>query len=196
MSTLLPQSLAVRFHHPRCIRNTLTTLLTYRILPSIQRHVNAHPLYLYHIDKKKLVSRRQLADEIATSASSLPYLTDIGRREGKLDEAILGSLLRDHIRAASRYAILSHRWEHEELEFSDFQRLDNDQVKRKQGFVKFQGFCDKAREYACPYVWADTACIDKHSSTELDESIRSMYTWYSKADVCLVYLTIADCRSG
>ncbi|KAF4605974.1 hypothetical protein EYR38_000019 [Pleurotus pulmonarius] len=164
-----------------------------RILPSIQRHVNAHPLYLYDIVEQRLVSRRQLADEIATSAASLPCINEIGRCVGKLEEEILGSLLRDHIRAASRYAILSHRWDHEELEFSDLQHLDDDEVRHKQGFMKFQKFCDVAgRRYGCPYVWADTACIDRNSSTELDESIRSMYTWYRNAEVCLVYLSIAD----
>ncbi|KAL4259876.1 hypothetical protein AB1N83_011542 [Pleurotus pulmonarius] len=135
----------------------------------------------------------EASDEIATSAASLPCINEIGRRAGKLEEEILGSLLRDHIRAASRYAILSHRWEHEELEFSDLQHLHDDEVRHKQGFVKFQKFCDVAgRRYGCPYVWADTACIDRNSSTELDESIRSMYTWYRNAEVCLVYLSIAD----
>ena len=34
----------------------------------------------------------------------------------------------------------------------------------------------------------DTVCIDKSSSAELDESIRSMYRWYRQSDVCITYL--------
>ncbi|KAF9477629.1 hypothetical protein BDN70DRAFT_946478, partial [Pholiota conissans] len=34
----------------------------------------------------------------------------------------------------------------------------------------------------------DTVCIDKSSSSELDESIRSMYKWYNRSSVCITYL--------
>jgi hypothetical protein len=40
------------------------------------------------------------------------------------------------------------------------------------------------------YVWMDTLCIDKTSSAELDEGIRSMYRWYREAEyVYLEYYT-------
>lgn len=38
------------------------------------------------------------------------------------------------------------------------------------------------------YVWIDTCCIDKSSSTELSESINSMYRWYQKSALCYAYL--------
>ncbi|KAF4584837.1 hypothetical protein EYR40_001653 [Pleurotus pulmonarius] len=145
------------------------------------------------IDEKKLVSRRQLAGKIATSVANLSCLNQMSGQLSEQEEEKLEGLLRDCIREASAYAILSHRWEHEELEFSDLQRLDDEEVKGKQGFLKFDKFCAEAKKrYKCLYVWADTACIDKNSSTELDESIRSMYTWYRNAEVCLVYLSITD----
>ncbi|KAJ8480949.1 hypothetical protein ONZ45_g15472 [Pleurotus djamor] len=50
------------------------------------------------------------------------------------------------------------------------------------------GFKHAAWNYGCRYIWIDTACIDKSSSSEVDESIRSMFTWYQTAYVCLVYL--------
>ncbi|KAF9482067.1 hypothetical protein BDN70DRAFT_480743, partial [Pholiota conissans] len=34
----------------------------------------------------------------------------------------------------------------------------------------------------------DTVCINKDSSAELDESIRTMYKWYHDSSVCIVYL--------
>lgn len=38
------------------------------------------------------------------------------------------------------------------------------------------------------YLWMDTCCIDKSSSSELSESINSMYAWYMSAMICIVYL--------
>jgi len=36
--------------------------------------------------------------------------------------------------------------------------------------------------------WADTCCIDKRSSAELQEAINSMFLWYRNASLCIVYL--------
>jgi len=38
------------------------------------------------------------------------------------------------------------------------------------------------------WVWIDTVCIDKTNNVELSEAINSIYRWYSKSLVCLVYL--------
>ncbi len=38
------------------------------------------------------------------------------------------------------------------------------------------------------FVWIDTICIDKTSSTELQEAINSMYRWYKESSVCYAYL--------
>jgi hypothetical protein len=38
------------------------------------------------------------------------------------------------------------------------------------------------------YFWIDTCCIDKSSSTELQEAINSMFRWYDNAAKCYVYL--------
>ncbi|KAH9950825.1 hypothetical protein B0H21DRAFT_776497 [Amylocystis lapponica] len=54
--------------------------------------------------------------------------------------------------------------------------------------MKLEMFCRMAREAGCDWAWSDTCCIDKRSSAELDESIRSMYQWYSEAKVCIVHL--------
>ncbi len=34
----------------------------------------------------------------------------------------------------------------------------------------------------------DTICIDKQSTSELDESIRSMYRWYAASSICIIFL--------
>ncbi|PVF97519.1 hypothetical protein CPB86DRAFT_425740 [Serendipita vermifera] len=47
----------------------------------------------------------------------------------------------------------------------------------------------------CLYGWLDTVCINKTSSAELDESLRSMYAWYRDCRVCIVHLGDTDHHS-
>ncbi|KDR74942.1 hypothetical protein GALMADRAFT_569193 [Galerina marginata CBS 339.88] len=57
------------------------------------------------------------------------------------------------------------------------------------GLVKLIKFCDLAFEqHKCELAWIDTCCINKTSSAELDESIRSMFRWYRNSSICIVHL--------
>ena len=49
--------------------------------------------------------------------------------------------------------------------------------------------CRVARENGYRYIWIDSCCIDKSSSSELSEAINSMYKWYGLAAVCYAYLS-------
>ncbi|KAI6138370.1 hypothetical protein BKA82DRAFT_58501, partial [Pisolithus tinctorius] len=42
------------------------------------------------------------------------------------------------------------------------------------------------------WLWIDTCCIDKRSSSELSEAINSMFRWYRDAQVCYAYLNDVD----
>ena len=53
---------------------------------------------------------------------------------------------------------------------------------------KIREACRIARENGYRYLWIDSCCIDKTSSSELSESINSMYRWYALADVCYAFL--------
>ncbi|KAJ8506969.1 hypothetical protein ONZ45_g10609 [Pleurotus djamor] len=81
------------------------------------------------------------------------------------------------IELSTRFAIISHTWDSTELSYKAVmegrQCLDDD--------PKFTGLCKTATAYKCRYVWMDSVCIDKSSSSELDESISSMFTWYQNA---------------
>ena len=57
------------------------------------------------------------------------------------------------------------------------------------GFFKLVKFCEAALKYKCNYVWLDTGCINKQSSAELEESIRSMFSWYRNSQICIVHLS-------
>lgn len=45
-----------------------------------------------------------------------------------------------------------------------------------------------ARENGFSYLWADTVCIDRASSAEINESINSMFRYYEQSGLCIVYL--------
>lgn len=95
-----------------------------------------------------------------------------------------------------RYAILSHRWEGQEVSYNDILRgfghsLDGATVK----WNKIAQCCKQAQKDKLQYVWVDTCCIDKSSSAELQEAINSMFRWYKQAEVCYAFLSDVDSSS-
>jgi Heterokaryon incompatibility protein (HET) len=84
------------------------------------------------------------------------------------------------------YAILSHRWENEEVTFQDMQRGSHEGMA---GFLKIKGCCRQAELDGFAWVWIDSCCIDKSSSSELSEAINSMFRWYQDAEVCYAFLS-------
>jgi hypothetical protein len=86
------------------------------------------------------------------------------------------------------YVILSHTWEKEEISFADFTR-DQAAAKTKLGFRKIDLTCHQALKDGWQYAWVDTCCIDKSSSAELSEAIKSMFSWYEFSKICYVYLS-------
>ncbi|KAH6698527.1 heterokaryon incompatibility protein-domain-containing protein [Leptodontidium sp. MPI-SDFR-AT-0119] len=87
------------------------------------------------------------------------------------------------------YAILSHTWhsnKYEEVLLEDLQ--DISRASKKAGFAKIGLCCEQALRDCLEWVWIDTCCIEKASSTELSEAINSMYRWYQNAKVCYAYL--------
>lgn len=85
-----------------------------------------------------------------------------------------------------RYAILSHTWEDGEVSFQEMGVPSSRQGKR--GFIKVKKACETTLSLGLEYIWVDTCCIDKTSSAELTESINSMFEWYRKSRICIVFL--------
>ncbi|KAH8587748.1 heterokaryon incompatibility protein-domain-containing protein [Bisporella sp. PMI_857] len=85
------------------------------------------------------------------------------------------------------YAILSHTWGDDEVDFEDFK--EEKAAKLKDGWSKIKNICEKALSDGLQYAWVDTCCIDKSSSAELSESINSMFFWYRQAAKCYVFLS-------
>ena len=85
-----------------------------------------------------------------------------------------------------KYAILSHRWDIEEVSFRVMQNLEV--ATKLKGFAKIRKSCELALKEKYQYVWIDTCCINKESSADLSEAINSMYRWYQASAVCYAYL--------
>lgn len=65
---------------------------------------------------------------------------------------------------------------------------DPDTLQRRYGYRKFQASTQMANLQGYGHIWIDSCCIDKSSSAELSEAINSMFHWYRRAVMCLVYL--------
>ena len=95
---------------------------------------------------------------------------------------------------ATEYAILSHRWIAQEVDYNEMvelakmKRQERDEIRRRDGYRKILQSCEQAKKDEYEWLWVDTCCIDKRSSAELSEPINSMYRWYEKAKICYVYL--------
>ena len=94
------------------------------------------------------------------------------------------------------YAILSHTWTQDpagEQTFQDVQDIIKNCKARGQNprdhvGDKIRRCCEIAESDGYDWVWIDSCCIDKTSSTELSEAINSMFNWYALSEVCYVYL--------
>ncbi|KAK5734757.1 hypothetical protein LTR17_008687 [Elasticomyces elasticus] len=102
--------------------------------------------------------------------------------------------------ALPKYAILSHRWEDEEVLFAHWKDVNRwrsaEPGSRPKGWRKLLSFCDVARDqHGLNYGWADTVAIDKSSSAELTQAINSMYRYYKESAICIAYLSdvLGDC---
>lgn len=95
-----------------------------------------------------------------------------------------------------RYAVLSHTWGGGEVTFKD---LVEESYESKAGYAKLHFCRDQTARDGLHYFWIDTCCIDRSSSSELQEAINSMFRWYQEADRCYVYLadvSTSDCEQS
>ena len=111
------------------------------------------------------------------------------------------------------YAILSHVWGENEQSFQGTQELRiscaNSAIDlasrnvfgpvmssnpRDHSSPKVRQSCIVAERYGYKWIWNDTCCIDKTSSTELTEAINTMFRYYELSQMCFAYL--ADVSSA
>ncbi|KAI0649805.1 heterokaryon incompatibility protein-domain-containing protein [Trametes meyenii] len=87
------------------------------------------------------------------------------------------------------YVILSHTWDPEgEQSFQDNILATKSILSDPRLAAKIRRSCMIAREAGYRYVWIDSCCIDKTSSSELSEAINSMFVWYRHSSLCFAFL--------
>ncbi|KAI6001022.1 hypothetical protein F5J12DRAFT_950137 [Pisolithus orientalis] len=130
--------------------------------------------------KMKLIERSMAVDCLVKTKLENATKDEYSRSRAR--DEIISKWVED----IARYAILSHTWGVEEPDYQDFHQSS---CHGKQGYKKLDNFCNIAHEdYNLEFAWADTVGIDKSSSAELDESIRSMSARYHNAAICIAYV--------
>jgi hypothetical protein len=165
------------------------------VLEEFTRYVNNDiPLHLISLPEIRLVGRstveqhfRPRMDEITSD------MVDQERIKVRIEQDFTypvhsdrRSAVRALVEERVQYGILSHRW------LKEGEPSGKDLLKRQnlfgRGYDKLQSFCEVAASKGMKFAWSDTCCIDKSSSAELDESIRSMFRWYRNSALCIVHL--------
>jgi hypothetical protein len=95
----------------------------------------------------------------------------------------------DDLKKIPQYAILSHRWEDEEVTYQEYQEFTSLKMQQKsKSLQKIHKACHLAKTRQHNYIWIDTCCIDKTSSAEVSEAVNRMFAWYRAAEVCYAYM--------
>ena len=166
------------------------------------RVFNTLPSHLLSLKTMKIFSRNEIRIRLQ------PDITDLTESHWQLEGEERDREINEMLTKKTSYAILSHRWLSKELTFQDMVSMKEEcmggrsasgRIKMWRDYMlqhvkdveeavdKVSQFCKVACEerYRCEYVWFDTGCINKESSAELEESIRSMFNWYRDSKICI-----------
>ncbi|KAG0706238.1 heterokaryon incompatibility protein-domain-containing protein [Suillus ampliporus] len=158
---------------------------------------NDVPAHLLDVSQMTLVDRSALWDIHLPDMEGIMEDIIEGARSSNKDQKRINrkDAIRGLIAERLKYATLSHRWS--EKGEPTFEDISSDQPRTGAKWDKISQFCTVARDMGCSLAWIDTCCIDKSSSAELDEAIRSMFRWYRNSNVCIAYLaqstSVEDC---
>ncbi|KAI6111674.1 hypothetical protein EDD16DRAFT_948267 [Pisolithus croceorrhizus] len=123
---------------------------------------------------------------------SLQYKRLLSRRFSPNSQQLKAEI-EDVVSECFAFATLSHRWGSGEpllrdIEGKNIYDLNPTHGLEKHSLEKLQTFCVHALERNLQWAWSDTCCINKDSSAELQEAIGSMFSWYRRSSLTIVYL--------
>ena len=181
----------------------LNTLMCYRrrktIKPSAQSHpdcikklvkdcvcsiLETFPPRLLNTQTGYLCDRDALITDFDNSSECRQLLSSAAA----LDSSQCEEHIHETVSAYFQYATLSHRWGKDEPLLRDVQGRPIYQLDLTDGLIKLQSFCATAGERGYLWSWSDTCCIDKDSTVELAKAIASMFSWYRRSALTIVYL--------
>ena len=91
-----------------------------------------------------------------------------------------------------RYATFSHKWEENEPLFAKVIKVVVYDLKASPAHEKLQTFCKIVREAGFNWAWSDTCCIDKGDHFVLQEALVSMFKWYERSAMTIIFLRGVD----
>ncbi|KAI5980416.1 hypothetical protein EDC04DRAFT_2618677 [Pisolithus marmoratus] len=87
------------------------------------------------------------------------------------------------------YVMFSHAWQGNEPLFQDVNAVESVwNLPDTPLNQKLRSFCEETRRLGHNWAWSDTCCIDKSTSSILNQSLTSMYKWYADSAATLVFL--------
>jgi len=113
-----------------------------------------------------------------------------------LDASAQATRIREVASTYFRYVTLSHRWGRFEPLLHDIDGQVIYDLDPTHGILKLQNFCLACVQHGYLWAWSDTCCIDKDSSTELQDAIGSMFSWYRQSALTIVHLADVSDTGG
>ena len=141
------------------------------------------PLRLFNTRDGKIYTNKALITKFMESDQYVSLLT----LTTTLDQIMI-QFINEVVRRFFAYAMLSHRWEDDELAFKDVKEQSVYDLPAAR-FHKVHSFCRQAGECGLEWAWVDTCCIDQTSSTEVQRTISSMFSWYRGSALTIIYLS-------
>ncbi|OAX37757.1 HET-domain-containing protein [Rhizopogon vinicolor AM-OR11-026] len=154
---------------------------------AIQDVISAHlaniPHRLLHTSTGLLCNRKEQKDAFKDSAEYKELLSSTMKHADSRRERIEKAVL-----AYFSYVMLSHKWDDNELRLRDIQ--DKNVYECNLVIVaKVQSFCKTARRSGYLWAWVDTCCIDQDNNVEVQHSVQSMFIWYRRSALTIIYLS-------
>ncbi|KAJ8594800.1 hypothetical protein M405DRAFT_929909 [Rhizopogon salebrosus TDB-379] len=132
----------------------------------------------------RLCDREAQISTFKTTTEYMELLSSIIERADLGNEHVVG-VVAMHF----RYAMLSHRWSGKEPLLQEVQDKVVYELDSSGNVMKLQSFCKTARYTGYRWAWSDTCCIDKNNNIEVQESVNTMFVWYSHSALTIVYLS-------
>ena len=155
-----------------------------QIMGVVYESLKSFPPRLFNTHTGIVCDRDALASEFEKSSEYQQLFSSINTYPSD-------TRIRDTVLSYFKYVSLSHRWGKEEPLLRHIQdRIIYDMdFKDRDGLLKLQTFCATAAECGFTWAWSDTCCIDKSSTMELAKAVTSMFSWYRRSALTIVYLS-------
>ncbi|KAF9223458.1 hypothetical protein BS17DRAFT_673606, partial [Gyrodon lividus] len=159
--------------------------------------MNEIPIRMLHLPTMMIIGRNFVRAHFKDHLNEINEATITKERGSIVPPRTREEAIRSLVHNLVSYAIFSHKWLDEGE--PTYQQMTEKKtvpacsrghlmrIKRALGTVSVS-CCRVARSLGVQFLWSDTCCIDKSSSAELDESLRSMFRWYRNASICIVHL--------